>query len=500
MLSEDEFLQLDAVAQAELVRRREVSASELLETAIARAEKLNPSLNAIVIPMYEIARARVGSALSGPLAGVPFLIKDLLQDYAGVLATSGCRALRRAGATPDRHSEIVARDLAAGLVIFGRTNTPEFGAKGITEPDAWGATRNPWNLEHSPGGSSGGAAAAVAAGIVALAGASDGGGSIRIPAAATGLFGLKPGRGRTPSGPGIGEALHGAAMSHVITRSVRDSAVMLDLTHGPEPGSPCRLAPPERPYAREVERDPGRLRVAFSARSPLGAAVDPAAVAALEQTARLLEELGHQVESGEPEIDGRALARDFLRLWFAHLAYQIRLTRERWPEHSGAFEFDSLAMAASARAHSAEDYAASYTRWGQYGYRLSQFFARYDVFMTPTLAEPPPRTGQVSTPAWATALGRAALPLGLARMIALAEGTMERVAIESMRGVPFTQLANVTGVPAMSVPLHSFPNGLPLGIQFLTEHGGEGRLFSLAAQLERAAPWAGRRPDLSALG
>jgi amidase len=497
MISESDYLQLDAVGQAELVRRGEVSATELLEAAIERAEKVNPRLNAIVIPMYEIARARAREALRGPLAGVPFLLKDLFQDYAGVPATSGSRALRRAGVLPDRHSEIVERDLAAGLVIFGRTNTPEFGAKGITEPEAWGATRNPWNLEHSPGGSSGGAAAAVAAGIVAIAGASDGGGSIRIPAASTGLFGLKPGRGRTPHGPGVGEMIHGAAMNHVITRTVRDSACMLDATHGPEPGAPYHVAPPARPYAAEVECDPGRLRVAFSTRSPLGTPVDPAAIEAVERTARLLEELGHQVEQAEPAIDGVALAQDFLRVWFAQLAHLLQSTRERLGSVSTTdFELDSLAMEAIARSRSAPDYVASYMRWLEYGFRLSQFLAAHDVYMTPTLAEPPPRIGAVTTPAWAATLMRAAMPLGLSGLIPLADGTIEKVSIANMRGVPFTQLANVTGVPAMSVPLHTFPNGLPLGVQFLADHGGEGRLLSLAGQLERAAPWRARRPDL----
>jgi amidase len=400
---------------------------------------------------------------------------------------------------PDRHSEIVERDLAAGLVIFGRTNTPEFGAKGITEPEAWGPTRNPWNLEHSPGGSSGGAAAAVAAGIVPMAGASDGGGSIRIPAASTGLFGLKPGRGRTPNGPGVGEMIHGAALNHVITRSVRDSACMLDATHGPEPGAPFRIAPPERPYSAEVARDPGCLRVAFSTRSPLGTPVDPAAIRAVEQTARLLEELGHHVEAAEPVIDGVALAQDFLRVWFAQLAHLLQSTRERvGPATSTSdFELDSLAMEAIARSRSAPDYVASYMRWLEYGFRLGQFFASRDVYMTPTLAEPPQRIGALSTPPWATTLMRAAMPLGLAGLIPLADGTIEKVSIANLRGFPFTQLANVTGVPAMSVPLHTFPNGLPLGVQFLANHGGEGRLLSLAGQLERAAPWHARRPALA---
>ncbi|HMI89712.1 MAG TPA: amidase family protein, partial [Polyangiales bacterium] len=372
-LSEAEYIKLDAVALAALVRRREVSASELLEVAIARAERLNPRLNAIVIPMHELARERARSPLNGPFAGVPFLLKDLYQDYAGVLATSGTRALRRAGATPTRHSELVERHLAAGLVVFGRTNTPELGAKGITEPDAWGPTRNPWNLAHSPGGSSGGAAAAVAAGIVPIAGASDGGGSIRIPAASTGLFGLKPGRGRTPSGPGLGEVMHGAAMNHAITRSVRDSACMLDATCAPERGALCRLAPPERPYAAEVGRDPGRLRIAFGTRSPLGTEVDPAAVAAVEQTARLLEGLGHQVEPADPAIDGKALARDFTRVWFAQLAYQVAVIRAQTGARASDFELDTLAMEAIAKARSATEYAASYVRFCEYGYQLSEF-------------------------------------------------------------------------------------------------------------------------------
>jgi amidase len=277
--------------------------------------------------MHDIARERAKQALEGPLAGVPFLIKDLYQDYAGVQSTSGCLGLKRAHYLATEHSEVVRRWLAAGLVIFGRTNTPEFGAKGITEPVAWGPTKNPWNLEHSPGGSSGGAAAAVAARIVPVAGASDGGGSIRIPAASTGLFGLKPGRGRTPCGPHQCEIMHGAPVNHVHSRSVRDSACFLDAIHGPELGSPYRIAPPERPYLEEVGRDPGKLRIAFNARSPIGTEVDPAVEAALDQTARKLESLGHSVEPATPAIDGLSLARDFLTIWFASLADQVAQTR-----------------------------------------------------------------------------------------------------------------------------------------------------------------------------
>ncbi|MGH8530571.1 MAG: amidase, partial [Nevskiales bacterium] len=278
----EEYRKQDGLGLAQLVARREVTPSELLEVAIARAEAVNPKLNAIIIPMHEIARERAKQALAGPFAGVPFLTKDLFQEYAGVQTAYGCKGLKAANIKAPVHSEITARWLKAGTVIFGRTNTPEFGAKGITEPDAWGPTRNPWNTDHVPGGSSGGSASAVSAGVVPMAGANDGGGSIRIPAAHCGLFGIKPGRGRTPWGPQYGELMHGAAMNHIVSRSVRDSAAMLDATHGPEIGSLYHIAPPERPYLEEVTRDPGKLRVGFSTRSPIGSKVHPEAIQAVQ--------------------------------------------------------------------------------------------------------------------------------------------------------------------------------------------------------------------------
>lgn len=496
MISEAEYLQYDGVGLAELVRRGDVKASELLELAIQRASALNPRLNAIVIPMYEQARERAAATLQGAFAGVPFLLKDLKQDYAGVHASWGTRALKNKGFVPTEHSEITRRFLSTGMVIFGRTNVPELGSKGLTEPVAWGPTRNPWSLERSPGGSSGGAAAAVAAGIVPIAGASDGGGSIRIPASATGLFGLKPGRGRTPTGPGASEAIHGAAMNHVLTRSVRDSAVMLDAIHGTEAGGAFVIAPPERPYASELERDPGRLRIAWSTRSPIGTAVDPEVAKATERTAALLQQLGHSVEQAEPNIDQAQLARDFLSVWYAQLAHMMREIREDHGASMREFELDSIAMAAVARGRSALDYADSYARWTKYCYQLGVFFTRFDLYLTPTLAQQPPRIGQVATPPAAAAVTKLLMPLGLSRMIALRPQLVEEVALTNLAVTPFSQLANVTGVPAMSVPLYTFDNGLPLGIQFAAAHGGEGLLFSLAAQLERALPWRDRRPQL----
>ena len=254
----------DATGLADLVRRREVTPDELLDAAIARADLVNPRLNAIVSRFDERARRRIREeTLEGPFAGVPFLLKDFLMDYAGERSTYACEGLKRAGYTPERNGELVSRFVAAGVVPFGHTNSSEFGFKGVTESDALGPCRNPWNTEHSPAGSSGGSASAVAAGIMPMAAASDGGGSIRIPASACGLFGLKPSRGRSPAGPDFAEWMHGGATANVVSRSVRDSAIMLDAIQGPEVGGPYPVALPERPFAQEVGRDPGRLKIAF---------------------------------------------------------------------------------------------------------------------------------------------------------------------------------------------------------------------------------------------
>ena len=496
MISQADYLAHDAVGLADLVRTKQVSASELLEAAIARAEAVNPKLNAIVMPMYEVARRRAAGTLDGPFAGVPFLVKDLHQGYAGVPTSAGNKALKRASLGPSVHAEITRRWLQTGVVIFGRTNTPEFGAKGITEPEAWGATSNPWNLAHSPGGSSGGSAAAVAGGMVPMAGASDGGGSIRIPASAAGLFGLKPGRGRIPWGPDQTEMMHGAATNHVISRSVRDSALMLDLTHGDELGAPFRIAPPERPYLDEVGREPRRLRIGFSARSPLDTPVDPEATRAVEHTTKLLTSLGHEVEPAEPAIDGARLAGDFLRMWFANLATIVSDVRALTGCGDEGFELDTLTMAAIGASMSATTYVDGVKRWDEYRRQLAQFHARYDLFLTPTNAGPALKTGALDTPPWLQQVVRGAFKVGASRLLTAAEGAIDRVARQGLQHTPFTQLANLTGVPAMSVPLHQCANGLPLGVQFTADHGGEGLLFSLAAQLERAQPWADRRPAL----
>ena len=485
----------DALGLAELVRAKQVSAPELLEAAIARAEAVNPKLNAIIIPMHDLARARAKEALAGPFAGVPFLTKDLFQEYAGVRTAYGCKALKAANYTAAEHSEIVRRWLAAGAVIFGRTNTPEFGAKGITEPDAWGPTRNPWNLAHTPGGSSGGSAAAVAAGIVPMAGGNDGGGSIRLPAGHCGLFGLKPGRGRTPWGPAYAELMHGAAMNHVLTRSVRDSAAMLDATHGPEVGSMYRIEPPARPYLEEVTREPGRLKIGFTQKSPIGTEVHPEAVIAVTKTAKLLESLGHHVEEAEPAVNGMQLAQDFVVMWFANCAATVEIIKQQTGCGNDGFELDTLAMVAFGRASRACDYVAGYMRWNDYTRQLGEFHQKYDLFMTPTMARPPARVGQIVTPAWEKVAIRILMALRLSGLL-LKGGFIEEMVRENLKWVPFTQIGNLTGTPGMSVPLHWTADGLPLGTHFIAPHGGEGTLFRLAGQLERAQPWKDRRPAL----
>ena len=486
-----EYVKHDAMGLAALVKNGDVSAQELLDTAVARTEAVNGDLNAMIHPLYDMAKAQIEEGLSGPLAGVPMLVKDLFQEMKGAPHHQGNRALKARNVTADVDSTLVTRWKAAGLVPFGRTNTPEFGSKGITEPDAYGATRNPWNLAHTPGGSSGGSAALVAAGAVPVAGANDGGGSIRIPAACCGLFGLKPGRGRTPWGPHFTEAMHGIAVNHVVSRSVRDSALILDLTHGREAGSLFDIAPPAGPYLDSARKAPGTLRIAFSTTSPLGTPVSAEAVKAVEKTVALLQALGHEVEEASPGIDQRQMCLDWLYVWFAQAAATVDIIREQTGAGLQEFEADTLAMVTFSRAMSADEYCLAQGRWQQYMIALDGFLSGRDFWLTPTMAEPALKIGQHATPAPLKALSRTMAAVGGGRLVRMT-GQLEEQALKNLAAVPFTQLANVTGVPAMSVPLHVCDSGLPMGVQFTGTHGDEGKLLSLAGQLEEAAPWFDR--------
>ena len=493
MVEFSEYRSHDAVGLAQLVEKGEVSAPELLEVALTRADAVDAALNPIARPMREQARERAAGQLTGPFAGVPFLIKDLGQHYAGLPTAAGSRSL--AMLPVPQHAEVVRRWLAAGLVVFGKTTTPEFGAKAVTEPELTGPTRNPWDPTRTPGGSSGGSAAAVAAGVVPAAGASDGGGSIRIPAACCGLFGLKPGRGLVPAGPVAAESMHGASTHGVVSRSVRDTAAMLDVLVGPDPAGPYLAAGPEGRYTDLAAREPGRLRIGFSTASPLGTPVDPEAVAAVQDAAALLESLGHAVEPATTGIDERQLSRDFLTMWFASVARQVQWARATTGCGPDAFELDTRLMAALGRSTPAPDYIVAHDRWNDHTRGLAAFHQRHDLLLTPTLARPPVRIGELAAPAHVERAGRTLLALRATRVLALTD-LVDQLVTQNLGPVPYTQLANITGRPAMSVPLHRTAAGLPLGVQLVGSLGAEGRMLALATQLETARPWFDRYPPV----
>jgi amidase len=473
IMSADEFTLLDATAQAALVRRGEVAPIELVETAIARIERLNPGINAVVTKMYDEARriAR-GSLPAGLFSGVPFLLKDSLASYAGTRMTSGSRLLANCVASHD--SELVARLRCAGLIVLGKTNCAEFGLLPTTEPQLFGATRNPWNPQCTPGGSSGGSAAAVAAGMVAMAHGTDGGGSIRIPASCCGVFGLKPTRARNPLGPDYGDVRSGLVVEHALTRSVRDSAALLDATGGADLGDPYCAPPPQRPFLQEVGADPGPLRIAFSAQTLT--AVHPDCISALNDAAALCAQLGHEVTEAQPRIDYQLAAQLFSTLWTAGCAATIDGIARSSGKSIDADDVEPLtwALYEMGRRVKASDYQLAVGGLQLLSREVARFFTGYDVWLTPVLAEPPPVLGSFDAPAGD--------PLAAFR--------------RAWAFAPITGICNFTGQPAMSVPLYWNAQGLPLGSHFAGRFGDEATLFRLAAQLEQCRPWAGRRPAL----
>ena len=491
-----EYDQYDGLGLAELVKKKEISPAEICEAAIARIEKINPQLNAVVTPMYDIARQYISeAAFEGPFAGVPFLLKDLLETYAGVLETRGSKAYKNNISARD--AEIVKRYKKAGLVVLGKTNTPEFGLLGITEPELHGPCRNPWNTDHTPGGSSGGSAAAVAGGMVPLASGNDGGGSIRIPAACCGIFGLKVSRDRNPTGPDHGSIWQGAAVEHVITRSVRDSAAILDETHGPDVGAPHTIIPPARSYMKEIAQDPGRLRVAYNTKSPLDMPVHPECVKAVEHTAGLLEELGHDVEEARPELDGLVLAKSYFMLYFGEIAADMMELEAYLGRKAKPADVEPLTwtLGLLGKSFSAGEFVNMIREWDKAARVMGQFHETYDVYLTPTLASPPVKVGELQPKPAEKVLLNVVNTLGLGGLLK-ASGIVDKLATESLSKTPFTQLANFTGQPAMSVPLYWSSDGLPCGSQFFGRFGDEATLLRLAAQLEKAQPWFDKRPPL----
>jgi amidase len=487
-----EFESYDAVGLAGLIRSGELSVKEVVAAAIERIERHNPSVNAVVTKTYNRGLALADQGVpDGPLAGVPFLLKDLSAEWKGVPSTEGSRSLQ--WYVPATTSTLVGRYERAGLVILGKTNVPEFGLAPVTECELHGTANNPWDLTLTPGGSSGGSAAAVAAGMVPVAHASDGGGSIRIPASHTGLFGLKPTKGRTPSGPDRAEGWYGMSTAHVVTRSVRDSAALLDATHGPEVGDRSGVAPPERPFLEEVGAPTGRLRVGVVNGGVLHDDIDAECRAAVSETADLLHDLGHQVEGVELPVDRTAWKNAFLVMVAASttqvIQWAAQLQGVAKPDPS-QYELPTWILGLVGRQLGAVDFADAYLTLGSTARAMGRVMEQFDVVVSSTMAKPPwPHGALQPTGAERRVLeGLRRAPAKPALMLAFRQ-LVDKV----MHPIPNTLVFNMTGQPAMSVPLHWTSEGLPVGVQFAARFGDEATLFRLAGQLEEARPWFDRR-------
>lgn len=489
-----EYESFDGVGLANLVQKGIVSPAELLDAAIERIEQWNPALNAVIYKMYDEARAAIRADIpSGAFQGVPFLLKDLFADYAGVPLSSGSRFTEHW--IPKRDSELINRFKQAGLITLGKTNTPEFGLSSVTEPVLFGPTHNPWNLTLSPGGSSGGAAAAVAAGMVPMAHANDGGGSIRMPAAYCGLFGFKPSRGRTPSGSMMMRGWGNLVVEHVLTRSVRDSAAMLDVLSGPEMGSPESLPKPDDSFLSYLDRAVSPLQIAVMEQPFFSATVDPEYVATLNKAAVLCQDLGHTVEQVTIKIDSDNVAMAYLILVAGKIAANVK----RYSDVMGCkpkrhdFEQQTAVICRIGEILSAADFAWAADILENAARHMDEFFQDYDVLMTPTMPAPPPVIGGLEP----NFLEKAMLSL-IARInyAPLLHKTLQHAVRKNFAIYPFTPLFNISGQPAMSVPLYWDKKGLPIGVQFASRVGSEATLLQLAHQLEQAKPWVQQKPVL----
>jgi amidase len=478
----DDTRWLDATDQAALVASGQVHPTELLEAAIERIERTDPALNSVVIRWFDHARdVAAGPLPDGPFRGVPFLLKDLWAAYEGQLLSNGNKALRAAAVPSPADTTLVSRFRAAGFVTAGRTNSPEFGSLPTTEPEAWGPTRNPWNTDHSPGGSSGGSAAAVAAGLVPIAHASDGGGSIRIPASCCGLVGLKPSQGRITLGPFRDESNLGVELC--VSRSLRDTVRLLDAVRGPGVGDTVIAPPPSRPYVDELGADPGRLRIGVLDHHPFGPAIHPECATAANDTAALLESLGHHVERSYPDaMKNPDFAKKFGALWSTNMGMGlVRIAETIGRELTvDDVELHNWAQSEFAKHFTAVDYAQALAANVTFRRAVQQWWVGtddepgFDLLVSPTLAEPPTRIGEFANDP--------AAPMA----------PMARAG----RYVAFTPAFNSSGQPAISLPLHWTPEGLPVGVQLVAAYGREDVLVRVASQLEQARPWIDRRPSI----
>ncbi len=473
-----EYENFDALGLADLVRRKQVSAEELLESAILRVETRNPQINAVTMKLYDYGRQAIADGLpDGPFRGVPYLMKDLTASIAGVKMTRGSKFFADTPPAPI-DSEHVKRLKRAGLVIFGRTNTCELGLSLTCEPQLHGPTRNPWNVAHISGGSSGGAAAAVGARMLPMAHASDGFGSIRAPAACCGLVGLKPTRGRNTFSPITGEGLGGCSTEHAVSLTVRDIAALLDATHGAGPGDPYAAPAPARPFLDEVGADLGRLKIAWTGKAPNGAPVEAECLRLLEQTAKLCADLGHHVEECDPAVDGADIVPTFVTLAAANTVVNLS-THPTAGRMARAEDVERITWLTAKMGEkiSAADYVRATQTAHRLGRQMAAFHSRWDVLLTPGLASPAVKLG------W------------LDMMMDDVDEYWQRV----FRFSPFTVWFNLTGQPGMMLPLGQSASGLPIAVQLVAPFGDEATLFRLGAQLEAANPWIGRKPGIAAL-
>ncbi len=470
-----EYESYDALGLAALMKAGEVSAAEVLEAAIARVEARNPAVNAVVTKLYDQAAQAIAAGLpEGPFAGVPYLVKALFTSVAGVRCAHGSRFF--ADLPPATEDSLhVTRLKQAGMVIYGMTSSCEMGLSLTCEPQLHGPSRNPWDLERTPAGSSGGAGAAVAARMLPIAHASDGFGSIRAPAASCGLVGLRPTRARNTLAPAFGEALAGLAIEHAVSLTVRDNAALLDATHGPAPGDPYYVLPPARPFLDEVGADPGTLRIAVTSKAPNGAPVEADPLRVLQETASLCADLGHRVDEADPAIDGADVVPIFRTLSAVNILYTVRGHPSGRTPQPGELETVVARSAALAEDIDGASYMAAVHTAHRLGRQMAAFHRDWDVLLTPGLGTLPPKLG------W------------LDMMMEDIEEYWRRV----FRFSPFTVWFNLTGQPAMMIPLGQTESGFPVAVQAIARFGDEATLFRLASQLEAARPWIGRKPRLA---
>jgi amidase len=488
-----EYGDYDALGLAELVRSAQVSPTELLDEALARTAAVNPKINAVIHLMEARAREAIAAGLpEGPFRGVPFLIKDLMTAFAGEPMRRGSRLFK--DYVPAHDEELTRRYRRAGLVIFGKTNTPEFGVTNVTEPELFGPTRNPWNLERTSSGSSGGSAAAVAARIVPAANANDGGGSIRTPASNCALVGLKPSRGRNPTGPTAPDEWFGLIGEHAVTRTVRDSAALLDATCGDYPQQLMKLPAPERPYLEETGRDAGRLRIGFSFDPGLAKVLHPENRAALESTTSRLSALGHELVEVRLPLQTESFIANYASLVSADVAADLRMAKSMVGREatSDDVELATWILAKMGEAQSAADLTEAL--WGMqvFSRQWLGWSSAFDVLLTPTVGVPPLPIGAYKLSTMQKQGLKLLMALPASALLSQRDKVIEAF-VAPFEAAPYTMVANVTGQPSLSLPLHWTADGLPMGMLFTARTGDEATLFRLAAQLEQAMPWRDRR-------